>query len=100
MSLPKIKDARELSDEQLSDRILELKKELANLRLLKGTGRLEKPHQFKHVKHELAQLFTVETERRHQQAAEAETTSAQSETTGSTAAYEPVSAEASSAEDA
>lgn len=84
MAFPKVKEARQLNDQQLSDRILELKKHLANLRLLKATGRLEKPHEFKHAKHELAQLFTVERER--QQQAEAEKTAEPSSTD------EPVSA--------
>ncbi|MEA5497501.1 MAG: 50S ribosomal protein L29 [Limnoraphis robusta] len=84
MSFPKVKEARQLNDEQLSNRIIELKKNLANLRLLKATGRLEKPHEFKHAQHELAQLLTVERER--QQQAEAEKTASASTTD------EPVSA--------
>lgn len=67
MALPKIADARDLSEENLSQEILETKKKLANLRLLKATGRLEKTHEFKHARHWLAQLLTVEGER-HQQA--------------------------------
>ena len=63
MSFPKIEEARQLSDEELSKEILEVKKQLANLRLLKATGRLEKPHQFKHTRHRLAHLNTVARER-------------------------------------
>ena len=63
MSFPKIEEARQLNDEELSQQILEIKKQLANLRLLKATGRLEKPHGFKHTRHRLAQLKTVERER-------------------------------------
>ncbi len=66
MALPKIADARDLSDENLSQEILETKKKLANLRLLKATGRLEKTHEFKHARHWLAQLLTVEGERQRQ----------------------------------
>jgi large subunit ribosomal protein L29 len=63
MALPKIADARDLSDENLSQEIIETKKKLANLRLLKATGRLENTHEFKHARHWLAQLLTVEGER-------------------------------------
>lgn len=63
MPLPKVKDARALSDAELADRILAVKRQLLDLRLLKATGRLEKPHQFKHAKHQLAQLLTLERER-------------------------------------
>ncbi|BAS58953.1 MULTISPECIES: 50S ribosomal protein L29 [Leptolyngbya] len=63
MALPKIADARELKDEELSDQILAVKKELFQLRMQQGTRQLDKPHQFKHLKHRLAQLLTVERER-------------------------------------
>jgi large subunit ribosomal protein L29 len=64
MPLPKISEARELTDEKLSDEILAVKKQLFQLRLQKATRQLEKPHQFKHARHRLAQLLTVETERK------------------------------------
>ncbi|AMW28203.1 MULTISPECIES: 50S ribosomal protein L29 [Arthrospira] len=63
MALPKIEDARQLNDDDLSEQILEIKKQLANLRLLKATGRLEKPHEIRHTRHRLSQLLTVEKER-------------------------------------
>jgi len=64
MPLPKISEARELSDQQLSEEILVVKKQLFQLRLQKATRQLEKPHQFKHFRHRLAQLLTVEGERK------------------------------------
>lgn len=63
MALPKIADARKLSDEELAAEILTVKRELFQLRLEQATRRLEKPHLFKHAKHKLAQLLTVERER-------------------------------------
>ncbi len=63
MALPNIADARKLSDEELAEEILAVKRELFQLRLEKATRRLEKPHLFKHAKHRLAQLMTVERER-------------------------------------
>jgi large subunit ribosomal protein L29 len=75
MPLPKIEDARQIGDEELSETILEIKKQLANLRLLKATGRLEKPHEIRHARHRLAQLLTVERQRQ----LEAETPAAAAE---------------------
>ena len=63
MALPKVEDARKLSEEALAEEILAVKRELFQLRLEQATRRLEKPHQFKHTKHRLAQLLTVERER-------------------------------------
>ncbi|MGI0485328.1 50S ribosomal protein L29 [Pantanalinema rosaneae CENA516] len=63
MPLPKIEDARKLSDQELEEQIIAIKRELFELRFQKGTRRLEKPHQFKHARHRLAQLMTVERER-------------------------------------
>jgi large subunit ribosomal protein L29 len=63
MALSKIEEARKLSDKELDDEIVALKRQLFELRLQQATRRLEKPHQFKHLKHRLAQLLTVETER-------------------------------------
>lgn len=73
MPLPNIADARKLGDEELAEEILTVKRELFQLRLEKATRRLEKPHLFKHAKHRLAQLMTVERER---QLADAPTNSA------------------------
>lgn len=64
MPLPKISEARELSDEQLDSEISAVKKQLFQLRLQKSTRQLEKPHEFKHARHRLAQLLTVESERK------------------------------------
>jgi large subunit ribosomal protein L29 len=64
MPLPKVSEARDLSDEKLSDEILAVKKQLFQLRLQKATRQLDKPHQFKHARHRLAQLLTVENERK------------------------------------
>ncbi|MCC0178864.1 50S ribosomal protein L29 [Waterburya agarophytonicola K14] len=63
MALPKVEDARKLSDEELAEEILAVKRELFQLRLEQATRRLEKPHLFKHTKHRLSQLLTVERER-------------------------------------
>jgi large subunit ribosomal protein L29 len=66
MALSKAKDIRALSDQEIADSIVATKRELFDLRLQKATGRLEKTHQFKHVRHKLAQMLTVEHERKSQ----------------------------------
>lgn len=63
MPLPKIEEIRELDDQALADQIVAVKKELFQLRFLKATRQMEKPHQFKHLRHRLAQLMTLERER-------------------------------------
>lgn len=66
MALPKIDEIRDLSDQEIEEQIIAVKKQLFELRFQKGTRRLEKPHQFKHNRHRLAQLMTVERERQLQ----------------------------------
>ncbi|MBE9212540.1 50S ribosomal protein L29 [Plectonema cf. radiosum LEGE 06105] len=63
MPFPKISEARDLSDEQLVQEIVATKKQLFDLRLQQATKQLEKPAKFKHARHRLAQLLTVEAER-------------------------------------
>lgn len=63
MPLSKVDEIRELSDQDLGDQIVAVKKELFQLRFQKATRQLEKPHQFKHLRHRLAQLMTIERER-------------------------------------
>jgi large subunit ribosomal protein L29 len=63
MALPKIAEVRQMSDEDIADAILDAKKKLFELRLQQATRRLEKTHEFKHTRHRLGQLLTVERER-------------------------------------
>lgn len=64
MALPKIQEARSLSDGELQDAIVETKRELFQLRFKKATRQLDKEvHRFKHARHRLAQLMTVLRER-------------------------------------
>ncbi|MEG4855991.1 50S ribosomal protein L29 [Microcoleus sp. K1-B6] len=83
MSLTKIKEARELSDAAVAEQILAVKRQLMELRLQQATGRMEKPHLFKHAKHRLAQLMTVERERQIVAEKEAAEKSAAKETADS-----------------
>jgi len=63
MAMPKVNEARSLSDADLASEILAVKKELFELRLQQATRQLTKPHLIKMAKHRLAQLLTVEGER-------------------------------------
>lgn len=64
MALPGIEEVRNLSDEELAEAIVKEKQNLFQLRLEQATRRLEKPHLFKHSKHRLSQLMTIEQERK------------------------------------
>ncbi|MCA2619799.1 MULTISPECIES: 50S ribosomal protein L29 [unclassified Microcystis] len=63
MALPKIAEVRKMSDDDIADAILAAKKKLFELRLQQATRRLEKTHEFKHTRHRLGQLLSVERER-------------------------------------
>jgi large subunit ribosomal protein L29 len=63
MALPKIEEIRKLNDAEISAEVDAVKKQLFQLRMEQATRRLEKTHQFKHNRHRLAQLLTVERER-------------------------------------
>jgi large subunit ribosomal protein L29 len=80
MALPKIKEARSLSDAELLEAIVETKRDLFQLRFKKATRQLAKEvHQFKHARHRLAQLMTVQRERELAAAQAADATSATAE---------------------
>lgn len=64
MPMPKIDEARVLDDAALSTEIMTVKKELFELRLQKATRQLSQPHLIRMRKHKLAQLLTVEAERK------------------------------------
>jgi large subunit ribosomal protein L29 len=64
MALPKITEVRGLTDQEVSDEILSVKRQLFELRFKMATRQEGiKPHEFKHLRHRLAQLMTVERER-------------------------------------
>jgi len=65
MVLPKIQSIENLKDSEIAIKILDLKKELLNLKLKQATRQNIKSHLFKHKKHQLAQLLTLETQRKN-----------------------------------
>ncbi len=64
MALPKIAEVTSLTDEEIATQIVAVKRNLFDLRLRQATRRLEKTHEFKHNRHKLAQLLTVEHQRK------------------------------------
>ena len=59
----KIKEIREMSAEQLAETLMELKKDLFNLRLQHATNQLENPGKIADVKKDIAKIKTVQRER-------------------------------------
>ena len=59
----KISEIRAMSKEDINKKIVELKKELFELRLKSSTGKLEKPHMINKLKKDVARLKTVLTEK-------------------------------------
>nr|YP_010204106.1 ribosomal protein L29 [Ahnfeltia fastigiata]UAT97687.1 ribosomal protein L29 [Ahnfeltia fastigiata] len=60
MALPTIAEIQNLGYKEIQEKIIELKKEIFNLKLKQATRQSIKPHIFKHKKHMLCQLLTVE----------------------------------------
>ena len=59
----KAKEIRELSDEELQDKLKELKEELFNLRFQLATGQLENTIRIKEVRRGIARVKTILRER-------------------------------------
>lgn len=55
----KIDDVRRLTPDQLSDQLLNLKKEQFNLRFQAATGQLEKTHRVEVIRRDIARIKTV-----------------------------------------
>jgi large subunit ribosomal protein L29 len=55
----KIDDVRALTQDQLADELLKLKKEQFNLRFQAATGQVEKTHRVNEVRKDIARIKTV-----------------------------------------
>jgi large subunit ribosomal protein L29 len=55
----KIEDVRRLTQDELTDQLLSLKKEQFNLRFQAATGQLEKTHRVEVVRRDIARIKTV-----------------------------------------
>jgi len=56
-------ELRELTNEELTDRVRESKEELFNLRFQMATGQLDNNRRLRTVRHEIARVYTVLRER-------------------------------------
>jgi large subunit ribosomal protein L29 len=59
----KAKDTRLLSQDQLNDELLKLKKEQFNLRFQRATGQLEKTHRINQIRKDIALIKTILNEK-------------------------------------
>lgn len=66
MAQSKITEIRELSTEELTGRLRDLKQEALNLRLQQATGQLENTARRRLVRRETARVQTILTQRRQQ----------------------------------
>ena len=65
-------DITSQTDDQLSDQLMELKREQFNLRFQAATNQIEKPSRVREVRRDIARIKTLQTERaRAAQAAKA-----------------------------
>nr|BDA99335.1 ribosomal protein L29 [Cryptomonas sp. NIES-3952] len=64
MAFLNFSDLKSLNSESLTAEVVELKKQLFDLRLKKATRQSFKPHLFKHNKRKIAQLLTIESQRK------------------------------------
>jgi large subunit ribosomal protein L29 len=60
----KPQEVRDLSDDQLRDRLIALRKEALNLRFQQATAQLSSPARVKQVRRDVARIKTVMTERK------------------------------------
>lgn len=60
----KVKELRDLSDEDLSRRLAELDEERFNLRFQRAVGEVENPVRLRHIRRDIARIKTVQRQRR------------------------------------
>ena len=67
----KAEDIRALSEDQVTDELLKLKKEQFNLRFQGATGQLEKTARVRQVRRDIARIKTIQSEKKSAQKKEA-----------------------------
>ena len=60
----RLSDLRALSDDQLSDELVALKKEQFNLRFQRATGQLDNSSRVRVVRRDIARLLTIAAQKR------------------------------------
>nr|YP_010580237.1 ribosomal protein L29 [Cryptomonas pyrenoidifera]UZS90621.1 ribosomal protein L29 [Cryptomonas pyrenoidifera] len=64
MAFLNFSELKSFDNESLTREIIEIKKQLFDLRLKKATRQSFKPHLFKHKKRKVAQLLTLESQKK------------------------------------
>ena len=65
--MPRVRELRDLGEQDLLERLESSKEELFNLRFQLATGQLDNPMRVKQLRHEIAQILTVLRERELEQ---------------------------------
>ena len=60
----KVKEIRELTTDQIKEKIKEVKEEIFNLRMSQATGNLEKPSRLHELRKDVARMKTILAERK------------------------------------
>ena len=76
MAQLKVEDVRAMSDDQMEDAVLNLKKERFNLRFQRATGQLENTSRVRQVRRDIARIKTVASQKRPGQPAGTASTAA------------------------
>ena len=69
--MARVRELRDLGEQDLLERLESSKEELFNLRFQLATGQLDNPMRVKQLRHEIAQILTVLRERELEQEREA-----------------------------
>ena len=64
MAFSNFSDLKSFDEESVLKEVIEIKKQLFDLRLKKATRQSFKPHLFKHNKRKVAQLLTLESQKK------------------------------------
>lgn len=64
----KAEEIRKMTDDELKEKLVELKKKLMHLRFQNAIGGLEKPSEIKQTKRDIARILTILRERELSQA--------------------------------
>lgn len=65
----KAEEIRAMSEDQIKDKLLDLRKEQMNLRFQTATGQVEKTHRAREIRRDVARLKTITTQRAQEAAA-------------------------------
>ncbi|MEM7776969.1 MAG: 50S ribosomal protein L29 [Pseudomonadota bacterium] len=66
----KAKEVRELSDDQLDDELIKLKREAFNLRFQAASGQLDNTSRVRQVRRDIARILTISQEKKRATAGE------------------------------